>query len=68
LLKTNRTAQIRIGRTTRSLGTIFEVDFGEFFVGGRPYRSEGITICCGHKYQGVDFSKAIRLYGFGTFF
>jgi hypothetical protein len=76
LLKTGRTVRIRTGRTTTSLGmkieasvgTVFEAAFGEFSVGGRPYRREGTTTCCGHKNRGVDFSKAVQLYGFGTIF
>jgi hypothetical protein len=68
LLKTGRT-QIHTSRTAASLGTeieasvgtVFEVAFGEFSVGGRPYRGEGTAACCGHKYRGVDFSKAIQL-------
>jgi hypothetical protein len=50
------------------VGMVFEEAFGEFFVGGRPYRSEGTTTFCGHTYQGVDFSKAVQVYGFDTFF
>jgi hypothetical protein len=51
-----------------SVGMVFKAVFGEFSVGGRPYRNEGTEVYCGHKYRGADFSKAVQLYGFGTIF
>jgi hypothetical protein len=51
-----------------SVGTIFEEYFGEFSIGGQPYRREGTTTYCGHTNQGDDFSKVVQLYRFDMIF
>jgi hypothetical protein len=50
------------------VGMVFEADFGEFSVGGQPYMREGTPTFCGHENRGVNFSKAVQLYKFGTIF
>jgi hypothetical protein len=48
-----------------SEGTVFEAAFGEFLleVGRTGGKVQATASCCGHGIRGVDFSKAIQLYG-----
>jgi hypothetical protein len=76
LQKTSHTVRIRTGCTTTSLGTkieasvgiVLKASIGECSIGGWLYKSEGTITYCGNKFRGADFSKAVQLYGFGTFF
>jgi hypothetical protein len=63
---TGHTVRIHTGRTTTflrpenrgKLGHGFRGILEEFSEGGRPYKREGTTACCG-----TNFSKSVQLYG-----
>jgi hypothetical protein len=72
---TGRTVRIRTGRTTTflrhenrgKLGHGFRGILEEFSEGGRPYRREGTTACCGMNFKVPNFSKSVQLYGLCRF-
>jgi hypothetical protein len=48
--------------TEARVGMVFEATLEEFFEGGRPYRRQGTTSCCGMNFEVPIFSKSVQLY------